>query len=64
MKKLIIIGICIWCPIYIFSYTNLAETILNNPKNGVIAIITVFVMLVGIILMFFGLLMCIKDKKK
>lgn len=50
-----IIGICIWFPLWIFSYTDLAKTMLNNPNNIIIAITTVVVMIIGIILMFIGM---------
>lgn len=54
MNKLIIIGMCLWIPIWIFSYTNLANLILNKPENILITITILIIMVIGIILMFVG----------
>ncbi len=55
-KKLIIIGMCIWIPICIFSYTHLAKQILNHPENWILGLSTVIVMIIGIALMLIGIL--------
>jgi len=55
MKKLTITGMFIWVSIFIFSFTHIGKTILNDPKNIGIAITTLIFIVIGIILMAFGL---------
>lgn len=55
MKKLILIGLCMWIPIWAFSYTPLAATMLNDKDNTFIAVALVFVMVIGIILTIIGM---------
>lgn len=55
-KLLMIVGICIWVPIWIFSYTPLAARVMNDPKNTVLSITTIVVMLIGVVLCFTGII--------
>lgn len=54
-KNLIVIGLCMWVPIWLFSYTSLAKTMLNGPQNIVAGVTACSVMLIGITLMLIGI---------
>jgi hypothetical protein len=53
-NKLIIIGICIWVPIWILSFIPIAAKVLN--ENFILGLCTAIVMAIGIIIMMVGLL--------
>ncbi len=53
MNKLIIIGTCIWIPIWIFAFIPFFQKIIKG--SDLIGAMTVFIMVVGNILMFIGI---------
>ena len=56
MNKLMIIGLCMWGPIWVYSYTTSAESFLNNPDNLPITLVLVALMIIGLVLWFKGLI--------
>ena len=53
MNKLIIIGLCLWIPIWIGSFIPIAQWI-NRPKNWYYGLIVFIIMIIGIVLTFIG----------
>ena len=55
-----IIGLCICVPIYLYSFTNSAQIVLNNPENN-IGIITLIVFIVGGVLFLIGFYIFLRE---